>query len=134
MNDFERMLGREGTVIVKFFLHISKAAQLDRFRYRLEWEEKCYKCSADDAHEWRHSASACSSSVRSAWKASSGAPARTAARSRYHRPTSCSAWSSASVAARRSARRARSAYSVWRRLCSFLGRYSSSSASALSTC
>ena len=36
--------------------------------------------------------------------------------------------------ARRSARRARSVNSVSRRLCSFLGRYSSSSASAASTC
>src|SRR3954454_21322526 len=36
INDFERMLARERTVIVKFFLHISKEAQLDRFRERLE--------------------------------------------------------------------------------------------------
>ena len=35
INDFERMLARERVVIVKFFLHISKDAQLDRFRERL---------------------------------------------------------------------------------------------------
>ena len=54
-------------------------------------------------------------------------------RSRYHRPVSWSAWSSACVAARRSARRARSVNSVSRRLCSFFGRYCSSSLSAFST-
>ena len=68
--------------------------------------------------------------ARSVWNASSGAPAATHARSRYHRPASWSAWSSACVAARRSARRARSVNSVSRRLCSFLGRYWSSSSSA----
>src|SRR3954467_8634804 len=36
INDFERMLAREGTTIVKFFLHISKGAQMDRFRERIE--------------------------------------------------------------------------------------------------
>src|SRR5215207_11487464 len=29
INDFERMLAREGTTILKFFLHISKDAQMD---------------------------------------------------------------------------------------------------------
>src|SRR4051794_17808563 len=54
INDFERMLARERTVIVKFFLHISNEAQLDRFRERLEREDKHYKFSANDVRERRH--------------------------------------------------------------------------------
>src|SRR3954453_4055767 len=54
INDFERMLAREGTTIVKFFLHISKDAQLDRFRERLEREDKHYKFSANDIRERRN--------------------------------------------------------------------------------
>src|SRR3954469_9683414 len=54
INDFERMLARERTVIVKFFLHISKDAQLERFRERLEREDKHYKFSANDVRERRH--------------------------------------------------------------------------------
>jgi PPK2 family polyphosphate:nucleotide phosphotransferase len=54
INDFERMLAREGAVILKFFLHISKDAQLDRFRERLEREDKHYKFSANDVRERRN--------------------------------------------------------------------------------
>src|SRR3954453_7316333 len=54
INDFERMLARERTVILKFFLHISKDAQLDRFRERLEREDKHYKFSANDVRERRN--------------------------------------------------------------------------------
>src|SRR4051794_16794916 len=54
INDFERMLVREGTTIVKCFLHISKDAQLDRFRERLEREDKHYKFSANDVRERRN--------------------------------------------------------------------------------
>jgi PPK2 family polyphosphate:nucleotide phosphotransferase len=54
INDFERMLVREGTCILKFFLHISKDAQLDRFRERVELEHKHYKFSANDVRERRH--------------------------------------------------------------------------------
>src|SRR5919197_5483558 len=54
INEFERMLAREGTTIVKFFLHISKEAQLERFRERLEREEKHYKFSANDVRERRN--------------------------------------------------------------------------------
>src|SRR5919205_150211 len=53
INDFARMLARERTVIVKFFLHISKEAQLDRFRERLERPDKHYKFSANDVRERR---------------------------------------------------------------------------------
>jgi PPK2 family polyphosphate:nucleotide phosphotransferase len=54
INDFERMLVREGTTILKFFLHISKDAQLERFRERLEREDKHYKFSANDVRERRN--------------------------------------------------------------------------------
>ena len=54
INDFERMLARERIVIVKFFLHISKDAQLERFRERLEREDKHYKFSANDVRERRN--------------------------------------------------------------------------------
>jgi PPK2 family polyphosphate:nucleotide phosphotransferase len=54
INDFERMLAREGTTIIKFFLHISKDAQMDRFRERLEREDKHYKFSANDVRERRN--------------------------------------------------------------------------------
>jgi PPK2 family polyphosphate:nucleotide phosphotransferase len=53
INDFERMLVREGTVVVKFFLHISKEAQLERFRERLERPDKHYKFSSNDVAERR---------------------------------------------------------------------------------
>ncbi len=51
INDFERMLVREGTTIVKFLLHISKEAQLERFRERLERPDKYWKWSPNDMKE-----------------------------------------------------------------------------------
>jgi PPK2 family polyphosphate:nucleotide phosphotransferase len=54
INDFERMLVREGTTILKFFLHISKDAQLERFQERLEREDKHYKFSSNDIRERRN--------------------------------------------------------------------------------
>jgi PPK2 family polyphosphate:nucleotide phosphotransferase len=54
INDFERILARERFVIVKFFLNISKDAQLERFRERLEREDKHYKFSANDVRERRN--------------------------------------------------------------------------------
>ena len=54
INDFERMLARERTTILKCFLHISKDAQLERFRERLEREDKHYKFSANDVRERRN--------------------------------------------------------------------------------
>ena len=48
INDFERMLVREGTTILKFFLHISKDEQLEQFRERLERADKHWKFSAND--------------------------------------------------------------------------------------
>ncbi len=54
INDFERMLARERTTILKFFLHISKDAQLERFKERLERQDKHYKFSANDVRERRN--------------------------------------------------------------------------------
>jgi PPK2 family polyphosphate:nucleotide phosphotransferase len=54
INDFERMLVRERTTILKCFLHISKDAQLERFQERLEREDKHYKFSSNDIRERRH--------------------------------------------------------------------------------
>ena len=51
INDFERMLVREGTTIVKFLLHISKDEQLEKFRERLERTDKYWKWSANDMKE-----------------------------------------------------------------------------------
>jgi PPK2 family polyphosphate:nucleotide phosphotransferase len=51
INDFERMLVREGTTILKFFLHISKDEQLEKFRERLERPEKYWKWSDNDIKE-----------------------------------------------------------------------------------
>src|ERR671922_2581120 len=51
INDFERMLVREGTTILKFFLHISKEEQLEKFRERLERPDKYWKWSANDIKE-----------------------------------------------------------------------------------
>jgi len=51
INDFERMLVREGTTIVKFLLHISKEAQLEKFRERLERPDKYWKWSSKDMKE-----------------------------------------------------------------------------------
>jgi polyphosphate kinase 2 (PPK2 family) len=53
INDFERMLVREGTTVLKFFLHISKEEQLRKFQERLEREDKHWKFSASDVKERR---------------------------------------------------------------------------------
>ncbi len=54
INDFERVLARERIVVVKIFLNISKDAQLERFRERLEREDKHYKFSPNDVRERRN--------------------------------------------------------------------------------
>ncbi len=48
---FERYLGRNGVVVRKFFLHLSKAEQKRRFLERLEKPEKHWKFSASDIEE-----------------------------------------------------------------------------------
>lgn len=48
---FERHMARNGTVIRKFFLHLSKKEQKKRFLARLEDPKKNWKFSAADSHE-----------------------------------------------------------------------------------
>ncbi|MBP1634608.1 MAG: polyphosphate-dependent kinase [Acidobacteria bacterium] len=48
---FERYLGRNGTVVRKFFLHVSKKEQKKRFLERLETPAKNWKFSSADAKE-----------------------------------------------------------------------------------
>jgi len=48
---FERHMERNGTVIRKFFLHVSKQEQKRRFLARLEEPKKNWKFSAADIHE-----------------------------------------------------------------------------------
>ena len=48
INAFERHLDRNGTKIVKFFLHVSKAAQKERFIARLDRPGKEWKFNAAD--------------------------------------------------------------------------------------
>ena len=48
---FERHMARSGTVIRKFFLHVSKKEQKARFLARLEEPEKNWKFSASDVKE-----------------------------------------------------------------------------------
>lgn len=54
INAMERHLAREGTVIVKIFLHISKDEQRKRFLERLERPEKHWKFSPSDLAERAH--------------------------------------------------------------------------------
>ncbi len=51
LNEFERLLLDDGTVIVKFYLHITKDEQLDRFKRREADPYKSWKISDED---WRN--------------------------------------------------------------------------------
>jgi PPK2 family polyphosphate:nucleotide phosphotransferase len=51
VNGFERHLDRNGTKIVKFFLHVSKAVQKERFLARLDTPGKEWKFNAADVDE-----------------------------------------------------------------------------------
>jgi len=51
---FEQHMWRSGTVIRKFFLHVSKKEQKRRFLKRLEEPEKNWKFSANDIHERKY--------------------------------------------------------------------------------
>ena len=50
INNFERYLTRNGVVIRKFFLHVSKEEQKRRFLARLDRPDKNWKFSINDAH------------------------------------------------------------------------------------
>ena len=52
--NFERYLSRQGIVIRKFFLHISREEQKKRFLKRLEEPEKHWKFSLGDVREREH--------------------------------------------------------------------------------
>ena len=57
INELEAHLNRNGTQIVKFFLHLSKKEQAKRFLERIDEPDKNWKFSASDIHErkyWRH--------------------------------------------------------------------------------
>jgi PPK2 family polyphosphate:nucleotide phosphotransferase len=51
INDWERMLCENGTVILKFFLHISKDEQKDRLQSRLDNADKRWKFAVGDLPE-----------------------------------------------------------------------------------
>lgn len=51
INAFEKMLTREGTTIVKFFLHISKDEQKERLQERLDDPTKHWKFNPNDLKE-----------------------------------------------------------------------------------
>ena len=51
---FERHLARNGTVVRKFFLHVSKEEQKKRFMERLDEPKKNWKFSANDVKERTH--------------------------------------------------------------------------------
>jgi len=55
--DLEEHLHRNGTRIIKFFLHLSKGEQRKRFLERIDEPDKNWKFSLADVHErkfWRH--------------------------------------------------------------------------------
>jgi PPK2 family polyphosphate:nucleotide phosphotransferase len=54
IRNYEQYLTRNGVVVVKFFLHVSKAEQKRRFMDRLDQPEKNWKFSARDVEERKH--------------------------------------------------------------------------------
>lgn len=54
INDFERRLTQNGTVIIKFFLHVSKEEQKERFLKRINEPEKNWKFSSGDVLERKY--------------------------------------------------------------------------------
>lgn len=51
INDFEKSLVNFGAIVIKFFIHISKEEQLERFEARQEDEDKVWKITEED---WRN--------------------------------------------------------------------------------
>jgi PPK2 family polyphosphate:nucleotide phosphotransferase len=54
INRFEKNLWENGTVILKFFLHVSKKEQKERFLGRIDDEKKNWKFSMNDIHERKY--------------------------------------------------------------------------------
>jgi PPK2 family polyphosphate:nucleotide phosphotransferase len=72
---FERYLARNGVIVVKFFLHVSKDAQKKRFLERLDRPEKRWKFSDADVQErgyWDRYMKAYEDAIR--WTATRHAP------------------------------------------------------------
>lgn len=51
INQFEKLLADSGTIILKFFLHISQEEQEDRLKARVEDKDKAWKISSSDFAE-----------------------------------------------------------------------------------
>jgi PPK2 family polyphosphate:nucleotide phosphotransferase len=51
INDFERYLTNNGVLVLKFFLHVSKEEQRQRFLARIDEEDKNWKMSVNDVRE-----------------------------------------------------------------------------------
>ncbi len=54
INNIEKYLVRNGTVVLKFFLHVSKKEQKERFLERIDTPEKNWKFSLADVKERAH--------------------------------------------------------------------------------
>jgi PPK2 family polyphosphate:nucleotide phosphotransferase len=54
INNFEKYLVRNGIIVLKFFLYVSKDEQKKRFLERVDLSEKNWKFSASDIRERRH--------------------------------------------------------------------------------
>jgi len=54
IRDFERMLAESGTVLLKFFLHISKEEQKQRLQARIDDPDKHWKFDPQDLAERQH--------------------------------------------------------------------------------
>jgi PPK2 family polyphosphate:nucleotide phosphotransferase len=54
IRNFEKHLNRNGIAIIKFFLHVSKDEQKERFLARIDDKEKNWKFSAADIKERQH--------------------------------------------------------------------------------
>ena len=54
INNFEDMLKDRGTVVIKFYLHISQKEQHERFKERKTNVEKMWKYSSNDLKESKH--------------------------------------------------------------------------------
>lgn len=54
ISNFERYLTNNGVVVIKFFLHVSKKEQRERFLARIEDPAKNWKFSLNDVHEREH--------------------------------------------------------------------------------
>ena len=54
INDFEKMLANNGVHILKFYLHISRDEQLERFRARLAEPDKHWKANPKDFDERKY--------------------------------------------------------------------------------